>query len=578
MTYIIFIIVAAAVVVLGTVYVRKQHKKLKDARERKIRIASGQEVEPEPVKRSRLLGLIGRQPVSPVVPPAVEERIRNAVPPAIDAVLQHWHALRDAVEKARAADDAVSQHGAGGVIYSTAYDRPSVDSDNVLRSLAATHLKERRAQREALLQRERFSQELLALAHANHALEEALVGHHFVDFMPPDLVAIVTTGKQVLLECQKPNSQPRDPKFLLPLAEPAEVSSEADDLLRQTTQAALALSGALLAMRQAFLETSRRSAALNLGRDWPTLDEPTKPNDGEVQEWMAAAIEWSQRSFDLEQPFAEGQQLLRSTLADTKGRIADLLAALEALRALDKAHTEEQRKLPVVETMPPPVTAPPGTVAASAKPEPEPVGSVKAVEPRPVKTPVVALLTDVQGAQWRAAEVLQQFAGSEVDTYQSPLDTWSRVRLHQSRQPGETPPPADAEKNRVAQVRAAMRKLGFALAQRNSAQQKLAAEEAQPADVAELDQPTLDEINVEMYVRSHRRWCKDKAANADASAARSKRIESFRQQAVERESQVANAASALSSLLQQPPASLEQAVVLRAAQAMVEQAEAEEEE
>jgi hypothetical protein len=122
-----------------------------------------------------------------------------------------------------------------------------------------------------------------------------------------------------------------------------------------------------------------------------------------------------------------------------------------------------------------------------------------------------------------------------------------------------------------------MRKLGFAVAQRNSAQHRLANEEAGEPEAVALDPPGLEEVNVEMFVRSHRRWCKDQAANAAAVDARSKRVESYGQQAVERESQVANAAAALADLLQQPPASYEQAVILRAAQAMVAQAKAQKE-
>jgi len=575
MTYIIFLIVAAAVVVLGTVYVRKQRKKLRDERERKLRIAAGQVVEPEVPKR-RLFQLLGRQPVLPAVPPEIEEQVRTKVPPAVDEVLLHWHAQRDALDKAKAADDAAFYAEIAAAV-GEPYDKPSTDPANVFKQLAANQLKERRAQREALHQRERFSQELRALARAGHALQEVVPPQFFAALLPADLQAIVTAAAQVLSECQKPKDQPRDLRFARPDSEPTEVAPETEHLLEEVTQAALDLSGALLTLRQAYLGASARCNQLDQCRRLPTLDEPEKPNDADVQAWIASAIDWSQQSFEREQPFSQALEDLRSALDNAERCSKALLARLDPLRALAAAHLSGQRLPAPVEALPAPPSPPP--LGETGQSESAPKGKAgsgqyvwqPAPEPQVTREKhLVALLNDGQCAQFHAAERLHQFFGTARNTYLPHLDSWSKIRLHGFRQEeGKTAEPADTK---IAQVRAAMRKLGFALAQCSTAQQKLAAEQARAAETVELDQPSLDESNVEMYVRSHRRWCKDQAANAAATEARSKRIDSYTQQLQERKSQVANAAAALSALIKPPAASLREAVILRAAQAMAAQA------
>jgi hypothetical protein len=561
MTYIIFIIVAAAVVVLGTVYVRKQRKKLQDERARKLRIASGQEVEPEPVKRGRLRSWLAPKAVAPVVPPQLVERIKTAVPAAVDETLQHWHALHDAADKASAADEAALNAEVSGRV-GTSYEKASADPAGVLRNLAGQVLKERRAQREALLQRERYQQELSALGRSQQRLQELLPTSYFASMLPADLAAMVRAAHLVLAECQHPKKHPCDPKFLRPLREPTESDSDAELSLKLVMEAALDLSGAVHVLRQADLAVSARYHRLVEARGEPALDQPDKPNDAEVQTWLNAALDWSRQSFELEQPFVEGVAQLRSAMANAELRNQTLDSLAAAAGRLASSRVEAQRQAAAGAE---PLTGQPADVALP----PAPVPVKREVE-------LVELLTDNQWAQLHVAQGLMAYCTTWTSNIKTQLDAgWAKVPLHPFHQ--AEMPAAVADCGGVTQIRAAMRKLGFAAAQLNSAQQKLATEEAREPEAVELDPPSLDEVNVEMYVRSHRRWCKDQIANATAVEARSKRIESYGQQAVERGSQVANAASALSSLLQQQPASLEQAVVLRAARAMVQQAEAQEE-
>jgi hypothetical protein len=563
MTYIIFIIVAAAVVVLGTVYVRKQRKKLQDERARKLRIASGQEVEPEPVKRGRLRSWLAPKAVAPVVPPQLVERIKTAVPAAVDETLQHWHALHDAADKASAADEAALNAEVSGRV-GMSYEKASADPAGVLRNLAGQVLKERRAQREALLQRERYQQELSALGRSQQRLQELLPTSYFASMLPADLAGIVRAAHLVLAECQHPKKHPCDPKFLRPLREPTESDSDAELSLKLVMEAALDLSGAVYVLRQADLAVSARYHRLVEARGEPALDQPDKPNDAEVQTWLNAALDWSRQSFELEQPFVEGVAQLRSAMANAELRNQTLDSLAAAAGRLASSRVEAQRQA-AAEAVAEPLTGQPADVALP----PAPVPVKREVE-------LVELLTDNQWAQLHVAQGLMAYCTTWTSNIKTQLDAgWAKVPLHPFHQ--AEMPAAVADCGGVTQIRAAMRKLGFAVAQLNSAQQKLATEEAREPEAVELDPPSLDEVNVEMYVRSHRRWCKDQTVNAAAVDARSKRIESYGQQAVERGSQVANAASALSSLLQQQPASLEQAVVLRAARAMVQQAEAQEE-
>jgi hypothetical protein len=101
----------------------------------------------------------------------------------------------------------------------------------------------------------------------------------------------------------------------------------------------------------------------------------------------------------------------------------------------------------------------------------------------------------------------------------------------------------------AASLKAAMRKLGFAVAQSRAAQTRLNSASEQEAPTLTHEQPSLDEGNVETYLRRHGQWLKAVAVLNQAQAARQERLRAIKEQQAERAEQVPQAALALAGLL-----------------------------
>ncbi|MBU6451036.1 MAG: hypothetical protein KGS72_04605 [Cyanobacteria bacterium REEB67] len=98
-------------------------------------------------------------------------------------------------------------------------------------------------------------------------------------------------------------------------------------------------------------------------------------------------------------------------------------------------------------------------------------------------------------------------------------------------------------------LKAAMRKLGFAIAQQKAANARLATLAATSEPQPTCEAPSLNETNVEVYLRRHSQWVQASGQLAEARKNRDEKISAAREQARQRAEQVPQAAQALAALL-----------------------------
>lgn len=111
-----------------------------------------------------------------------------------------------------------------------------------------------------------------------------------------------------------------------------------------------------------------------------------------------------------------------------------------------------------------------------------------------------------------------------------------------------------SEADATAALRTAMRKLGFAVAQKCAAQGKLNAAAAQGIPAASQFEPNLEEVSGESYLRRFNQWQKAIAEQNAAGEARKERLASLTEQVNQRAEQVPQAATILVEKLQQAAA------------------------
>jgi hypothetical protein len=97
-------------------------------------------------------------------------------------------------------------------------------------------------------------------------------------------------------------------------------------------------------------------------------------------------------------------------------------------------------------------------------------------------------------------------------------------------------------------LRAAMRKLGFAMAQQKAANARLTALTTASEPQLTCEAASLNELNVETYLRRHAQWVKASEQQAEAKKNRDEKISAAREQARQRVEQVPQAAQALTAL------------------------------
>jgi len=109
---------------------------------------------------------------------------------------------------------------------------------------------------------------------------------------------------------------------------------------------------------------------------------------------------------------------------------------------------------------------------------------------------------------------------------------------------------ADVEKVLLTNLRAALRKLGFAVAQKRAAEVKLHAAKAQPTAPLSQGEPSLEEANGENFVRRYNQWLKAAEDQKVAIEAAKVRVTALEEQVKQRVEQVPQAALAVHEALQ----------------------------
>lgn len=583
---IIYIIVTIMVAVLiGYLFIRSARKKLAAERARKVKQAEGV-FEPEENdakakrKKKKKRGWLHMSSL-PELPETLEADIQGWLPKGVDEYLKAKQAFLQsvaAVVQAEKQFSEASRHteytqlpksGSVSSSFVETFTQHQLKVMGLARSVTATRLEREKADRARAKALSKVTSFFTELAKYDTTLLDE------EDERILEIARIATnedTGSYNHNSVELPSHIYLD-------AEPKAPNAEAQALIEQLTEA---LAELVSACGDAHSADSNCNDANNNHRkasNHPKLTEPQKPVEDEVGAWVMEATAW-----------AAALQLAHEELEQTLQPLWDSVGALEAklerVRQLCKQLNDliensrrtqsererdtrlswaatpfdaEDKKVGVGDTRAavgtgtnPVVLFPEGKVTETptdhgkAKDDSgvDTLGafrnrSLNSWQQRRDSAPryePVNFLTDAQQSVRMAAISLIAKATAVVE----PLKKWPTPT-----QLFETGEVSEADNALIASIRAAVRKLGYAIAQRNAAQAKLTNAEAEAVPDAESQDSTMEETNAEAFIRNHRRHRNETERRGQLSKERNERVGAVRTQLNERMEQVTLAITAI---------------------------------
>lgn len=389
--------------------------------------------------------------------------------------------------------------------------------------------------------------------------------------------------------------------------EPTAPNAEAQALVEQLSQAVVDLINAYSDTAQAEALAASARDEHSKATQPPTLTVPQKPVEQEVGAWMQSAQQWADSVHHAQEGLEATLTPLWDAISVCEQRAADVLNLLAKLNSMIDGAAQAQREgerqhrlgwsatpfdvdSPKVTDTPTDKDAADGTVTADGgevKEESKPAtadspmdvqrrhdagfrrtliwGDAESSEGKPDQQKEAAFRSGARNrGGWRnrrddfpafkpvnfltdAQESVRQAAIQLKDKVLNPfLETvkkWPKpAQLFLEGELSET----DGEL--LSASRAAVRKLGYAIAQRNAAQVKLVNAQAEQLPDVDSSESTLEEPNVETFIRAHRRHRNDVQRREQLSTERSGRVSAVSNQLNERKGHVTQAVASINEV------------------------------
>jgi len=521
----------AASLIGGHLFIRWQRKKLAAERARKLEVADGvfSNAPAAPAKRPRKKKSWLSLNKLPELPELILLSIRRSLPLAVEKLLQARHALQAAQTALAQAEQA----------YLSAQKQSALNgfpkcnrggAGEVVATLSQQQLSLRQLARAGGASRIVFDEALRAHKRAAKTLEFSLAAlvKYDLTLLDSEDERLLEISRIALTEGKDSVYRPSIGKVeLLPVAaEPLVPSPQVASLVEQLVDAVTGMVGAVSAARTAGVQTRSAQDALSAARIAPGPPAPQKPIEQDVSAWMQSANVWAESLQAAKQEMELSLPPLWATIADCDIRLAAIIKLHGQISALE----EELRAKVKVEPLESKPTWPATFDFASA--DGASFGDDLS-DPMPAAAKPASVLTDEQESKRLISSILWTEATRLLDGIRkSPQSKqlWLEGKL------------GDEDKSRLAAAQAAVRKLGYALAQHNTAAAKLthAKQEALPEVTADS---TLEEPIVESYIRSHRRHRQDKVSRAKSSAKLAERIQTQEAQLSERRAHITQCAA-----------------------------------
>lgn len=592
---IVIVIIIVAAFILGHFYIRKQRKAMLEERALKLKVAEGGR-EQKPAKKKKRKKRWFKSSNKWDLPEFLLQDIYKDVPVMTEALLQAKHA----VNAGYAASAKASAHRASAVGRLEAMTLPPRGSINIERWLQ--HVLDIAAEAQKSIRAEREAQVAYTVAIVKHGdavgdLSGFLTGLDKFDLeeLDDDALRNLEIARTATNECKY---SPERPELVDVRPEPEAPNQQFDAVLDQLFEhcGKLAISGIELSRAVSISQEAFRNCDA-LSKD-PELPELEKPNDVEVVAWLTAALDWAACRQESEQSFcgslpAFGEALASANAATVQVREAlkrcdelesQLIAAEKAKREAERStgwgwRSSWDRSFESNENTTP-VESDAAPVVQKVEPRPRPIqrtvgrrnraadfslfggehesfnfrrGRRKKEDWAPRKESP-ALLSDAQVSRKNAALRVLALVEGTLSAQESTFESYSKKSVTLVSQTS-----SEDEARLAAQLKATIRKLGFAAAQHASAQAKLKdlRDDASASNAAAA--VTLDETTVDAYIRAHRIWLDGGTKVEAAARQRQERVSQLTEQVAEREQQLADCVTALVAMT--PPAPAPQASI-----------------
>lgn len=560
MVIVIFAITMLAVMFLGGLWIRSQRKKLQAERQRKLDIASGKIVPAEEKKPPRRWNIIGKWLAKSDLRAKRREKRKKHPRPSAPPWSQHYQppppppTLEEVEAMGRAViPDAVSRALAAHADYKAQYEaalslqrsyQGAMGRNNSLRNKLTESVQQGELDEyvQALLQSGRdvrttnrayiqatellpklkkdfafalqsLSDRLIALDHKEAQMLEADDELSIEHRHTRDIACSVRDDlSRVSLRDLETDSSGKLPT--VPDQEAEQLASGLEPLIDGMFKAARRLA-------HAYNVTSGEDCSYFNVKNGFELHEPAKPVDADVQMTSDELFTWAERVDSQAAVVSATRPALQAAIDELSAFREQITPAFQRIAEIEKARLEVFK-----------AHLSGGGVRWSryqtfGEPEPEPLY-------------LSDVSTSLLDAGRRLDEYCQFLLGRSRDIYKS---TERMVSTGD-----EEAPLSEAQSNAAQAVRNAVRKLGFALGQRNAAKLKVEAFDAQPRGERQIRAAQLDEANVDKFVRTFKKAQEDGEFNKQIRAAAQKRRLELTDQLVERKKQVQVAVDALEAL------------------------------
>lgn len=515
-----YILLAILFLLWGRRWIRKEREKALAEQQRRLLIAQGKLVEEPPIPRRkrRWRWLRRSKYLLPELPRAKELEIYQELPKWVEELLQAYHAMRAAWQ----AQNAAQKHYETCKTTAAVPLKVDANGDSLLSKYEAVAIREWRS-----LEEVRKAEQLFVSAWQTTFQKRKALGEWLDTLQPYDLEDLDNQGLLHIELARAVNDESALSSFTkchLPAAtEGALPDAKVEEALSEQRIAVAKACDQLLELTRLHTVAEHAYSAWNTVTE-AAITQPEKPNEEEVRKYIGAAEQWAASVQAAHQEvmtqFATAQQQLdicQLSIAKAREHQANLESLLKAKLETTQALTTHSRN-PSAELTKVRDTSPPNHPAMR--------------------------LTGEQAARHHTARRLLEVAAHLHESTRKPLATRLATLTPL---PAYTSVATEAEQVAMVAVRSAMRKLGFALAQRRALASKIDAAKRE-SGIVTSDEPTLDSVNAEAFVRSHRAWCASLKRKQEDIDDRKQRLEAYNVQMAERNEQVKQTVLAIRTL------------------------------
>lgn len=462
-----------------------------------------------------------------------------AIPSQIDALIPLHAAYRERAQALSDAYDSCTQAVSELIKINDLTDERMADIDQWWQQLVNANLSVRRKTRLFTAAQAEFYKardELLKFKTPLDTIDSQLKLYR-LDSLTAAQLESVDILSQLLFEMGKVTHTPNCCGSFAPLAlEPATPDGETEELCHQLASLVQEQVVYVRELKQKMaLAEGARTALEEFVRSEIALPEPKRPVESEVTAFIDAAVAWAGKRQALAWDLATksvametltycdpASEALRSRCAEIDDRLSRLLPAYNPQRCFTPEEMQSKNKKIRAKI-------------ANAPPEVSPI-SDQARSEYDAASHVFDACTDVR---YSAPDEIEEFEGKRGgELYDLALRDDGESVFRQ--------PLSEEQSARCATIRGAMRKLGFALAQKHMSQAKVTeAEKAAESQPVAAQEPMPDLPSVDAYLHVFKRWGDAIDAEYTRSWQAQERLRELRTQSGKRLDQSVEAARAL---------------------------------